>query len=69
MSLKLINEETKQGVGHLTPAFKRTAADLSLAVQDVRDHYKTGRRYMLLAQHENGGPGTLLLTGPRVSTT
>jgi hypothetical protein len=33
MSLKLISEETKQGIGQLTPAFEKTAADLSLDVQ------------------------------------
>jgi hypothetical protein len=32
MSLKLISEETKQGIGQLTPAFEKTAADLSLDV-------------------------------------
>jgi hypothetical protein len=68
MSTKLIDEKKQKGEGQLTPAFEKTATDLSLGVKEVREYHKTGRRYMQLAQHENGGPGTLFLTGPRVST-
>jgi hypothetical protein len=67
MSTKLIDEKKQKGEGQLTPAFEKTATDLSLGVKEVREYHKTGRRYMQLAQHENGGPGTLFLTGPRVS--
>jgi hypothetical protein len=61
-------KKSSQGRGYLTEAIEKTAQDLSLDVQEVRRHHREGKRYMQLAQHENGGPGTLFLLGCHVST-
>jgi hypothetical protein len=39
-------EELSQGVGQLTPVIEKTASDLFLGVQEVRDHHREYRRYI-----------------------
>ncbi len=54
------------GEGRRTAAFKATAKELSLQLNEVRKGWQKGVKYLLLARL--GGPGSLLLIGKRVQT-